>query len=1204
MLYREAGSVSADRRPEPLRIELLGGFRVTCGAREIPGDGWRLAKARSLVKILALAPGQSLLRDQLIELLWPELDPEAGANNLHQVLHVARRTLAGLVPGTKPNAIIRLRRGVLSLDPPTPLWVDVAAFERRAAELASSGDPADFYPALDLYRGDLLPDDLYEEWAADRRTALRELYLDLLDRLAVLHAERREATPAIDALRRLVAIEPDREEAHRALMELYALTGRRQQALRQFERVREILERELEIEPEPETDELYAAILSGDYPTETWETEVPPDPVAAPRPEITESIAEFLGRAGDFVGRGEELGKLQRALERVVGGRGQIILIAGEPGIGKTRMSEEFLRYAGAQGVRTLWGRCYEGDGAPAYWPWVQIVRAYLDGRATAELRTVMGAGAADIARIAPELRERLPDLPEPPPLDPDGERFRLFDSMATFLKRAAARAPLALIIDDLHSADRSSLLLLEFLAREIPTTGLLIVGTYRHVEVDRGHPLTRTLGQLARHDANERITLDGLSVADIERYILLVTGQAVPAGLAAAVHDQTEGNPFFVREIVALLMEEERLSNPEDVRSWRLTIPHGIRETIALRTARLSDTAHRVLTTASVSGRDFELSIVARVAGLDELDTLDALEEALATGLVVESPPTPGGFRFTHAIAREILYDELSHSRRLRMHLLTGEAIQAIAADQINEHLSDVAYHFAAAAPVGAATRAIEYLQLAAAQAASRVAYAEACDYLRRAVDIHLEHFAPDDEGAAELLLRLGDALTRAGESVEAHNAYARAAEIARRLGDSRRLARAAIGTFDAGYYSAYWYSPFINLLEESLSQLQEEDLDLKVPILSRLATALQNSPESNERMRQISVEAVELAIRRDDPEELPFALYARLLAHWSPENDASVFRDATELLEAAQRISDTRMTLIGHAWRIHYFLESGALAEADQEINRYGSLAIASRQPQYLWADQLRRTMRLIAQGSFEEAEVSAIETRSRGQRSWPGPADANFFQQFFVIRREQDRLVELGSDIQGLIAEYPHDPLWRCIQALIHLETGDMQSARGLFNELRRSRFDDIPRDWFWLANLAILSEICAELGASAEAESLYRLLRPFDGRLICPGTDAVCLGPVSYYLGLLARTMSNAACATRYFEACAAQSASLGFWPWLGYARLRHAEVIARESVSNPEAVRLLECAADIAERCGMPRLRRLVNGLPAERSAIV
>ncbi|MEZ4571344.1 MAG: BTAD domain-containing putative transcriptional regulator [Thermomicrobiales bacterium] len=434
--------MSAETQLEALRIELLGGFRIACGASEIPDDGWRLAKARSLVKIVVLAPGQSILREQLVELLWPDLDPDAGSNNLHQALHVARRTLGALLPDEKPNRILRLQRGILSLDPAAPLWIDVDVFEERARDLQTADDPGRFYETLDLYRGDLLPDDLYEDWAAERRIALHEQYLSLLDRLARLHVARREATPAIDALRRIVAIEPDRERAHRQLMELYALTGRRQQALRQYERVREILERELDLEPEPETDDLYGAILSGDFPFQTWTVEQPVTAEPESRPEITESIADFLGRAGDFVGRSQELGVLQEALERVIGGEGEIILVAGEPGIGKTRMSEEFLRYAGSQGVRTLWGRCYEGDGAPAYWPWVQIVRSYVEGRSTAELQKVMGPGAADIARITPELRDRLPDLEEPPPLDPDGERFRLFDSMTTFLKNAAERSP------------------------------------------------------------------------------------------------------------------------------------------------------------------------------------------------------------------------------------------------------------------------------------------------------------------------------------------------------------------------------------------------------------------------------------------------------------------------------------------------------------------------------------------------------------------------------------------------------------------------------------------------------------------------------------------------------------------------------------------------------------------------------------------
>ena len=932
--------MSADTQTEVLRIELLGGFRIACGADEIPDDGWRLAKARSLVKIVALAPSQSIHREQLVDLLWPELDPDAGSNNLHQALHVARRTLGALFPETKPNRILRLQRGVLSLEPPAPLWIDAESFEREARELQSIDDPASFYPTLDIYRGDLLPDDLYEDWAAEHRIALHEQYLSLLDRLAALHRARYEATPAIDALRRVVAIEPDREEAHRGLMELYALTGRRQQAIRQYERAREILERELELEPEPETDDLYDAILSGAFPAETWEIEAAePQPVS--RPEITESIADFLGRAGDFVGRSEELGILQNALERVIGDEGEIILVAGEAGIGKTRMSEEFLRYASAQGVRTLWGRCYEGDGAPAYWPWVQVVRSYMEGRSTAELRTVMGPGAADIARIAPELRERLPDLEEPPPLDPDGERFRLFDSMTTFLKNAAERAPLALIIDDLHSADRSSLLLLEFLAREVAETGLLIVGTYRHVEVDRGHPLTRTLGQLARHEANERITLEGLSVADIDRYIELVTGRATPEGLAAAIHEQTEGNPFFVREIVALLIEEERLNHPEDVRSWRLTIPHGIRETIALRTARLTDTAHRVLTTASVSGRDFELPIVAQVADLDELDTLDALEEALGTGLIVESPPTPGGFRFTHAITRQTLYDDLSQARRLRMHLRTGEAIEKLTRDDIEAQIPELAHHYYIAASLDPEIRAVEYLKRAGRQALAQIAYSEAARYLGQALEV-VEQRSPDDtDTRCRLLLDRGEALMSAGDSQEALDTYLEATELARSEGIQRTFARAAIGVSDAAFQVGEVEGRYITVLEEAIDAVRQDSSLLQIQALEAyirdLARVFSNVPNGVERAHRLSDEALAVAQQVGSPEAMLTAVAARQHTLWDLSPSDERLQNSAEILRLAGQLKDQRRQLLGHAWRVFDFVLLGDIKSAEREDQSY---------------------------------------------------------------------------------------------------------------------------------------------------------------------------------------------------------------------------------------------------------------------------
>jgi eukaryotic-like serine/threonine-protein kinase len=256
-----------------------------------------------------------------------------------------------------------------------------------------------------------------------------------------------------------------------------------------------------------------------------------------------------------FVGRVGELAELAADLDAVVAGRGGVVLLAGEPGIGKTRLAEELAARAAARGALVLWGRCWEGEGAPAFWPWVQVVRAYVQAQAgdPSELRRDLGAGAADIAQLVPAVRERLPDLPAPPPLEPEAARFRLFDSLAGFLRTAAARRPLLLVLDDLHWVDVPSLALLRFVGRELEGAGPLVVGSYRHTEVDQGHPLLAAVADLTRGQ-HRRLLLGGLDQRDVASFVALVAGVEPSAELAAAVYRQTDGNPFFVTEVVRLL--------------------------------------------------------------------------------------------------------------------------------------------------------------------------------------------------------------------------------------------------------------------------------------------------------------------------------------------------------------------------------------------------------------------------------------------------------------------------------------------------------------------------------------------------------------------------------------------------------------------------------------------------------------------------
>jgi DNA-binding SARP family transcriptional activator len=319
---------------QPLRLELLGGFHVSSGERAIDEPAWRLSKSRSLVKLLALSPGHQLHREQLIDALWPELDPAAGANNLNQALHVARRALAAVLPGVAPTSIIRLDRQMVLFDPSVPLWVDIDAFEQASGAAMSTSQISRFYDAIDLYRGDLLPEDRYDDWTVSRRDALRDQFLSLLLRLASLHEARQEADQAIDALRRVVAVEPEREEAHVGLMRLYALTGRRQQAIRQYERLCDILARELDSEPDAATRRLYAQIVDHRFPVVPWQPETPPvdesreEPVAVdiPAPAIvSRSVPDF------FVDRELERSALARELEHTPAGHEREAVEYGKP---------------------------------------------------------------------------------------------------------------------------------------------------------------------------------------------------------------------------------------------------------------------------------------------------------------------------------------------------------------------------------------------------------------------------------------------------------------------------------------------------------------------------------------------------------------------------------------------------------------------------------------------------------------------------------------------------------------------------------------------------------------------------------------------------------------------------------------------------------------------------------------------------------
>jgi DNA-binding winged helix-turn-helix (wHTH) protein/predicted ATPase len=454
------------------------------------------------------------------------------------------------------------------------------------------------------------------------------------------------------------------------------------------------------------------------------ETHAPPS-----RPPLGQSI---------FIGRTLILAELERALGEALGGHGRMVLLGGEPGVGKTSTTKELACTAAGRGASVLSGWCYEGEGAPPYWPWIQILHAALEGPEAVVLREELGAGASDILQIVPEVRERLPDLPEPPRLPPEEIRFRLFQSITTFLQNRAAQTPLLVVLDDLQWADSASLRLLEFMAREMAASPILVLGAYRDDELGAGDALTGTLAELARHALCERLVLGGLSREEVSELLASVTDTQPSLALIEAVTERTGGNPFAIKEIASLLRSEGRLAELARSDAMQLRLPPTVKEMIRRRLSRLSSESRSLLRVAALVGQEFDTRILERVSPESAGSVLEWLEEAVEATLVTEPPTAPGRYQFAHALIRETLYEELSLSRRVALHGSVGAALEGLYGEALEPHLSELAHHFfQAVAGGGDPSKALHYALLASERADRLFAWREVISHTGRALSL-----------------------------------------------------------------------------------------------------------------------------------------------------------------------------------------------------------------------------------------------------------------------------------------------------------------------------------------------------------------------------------------------------------------------------------------------------------------------------------
>jgi tetratricopeptide (TPR) repeat protein len=561
---------------------------------------------------------------------------------------------------------------------------------------------------------------------------------------------------------------------------------------------------------------------------------------AAPSPSHSDSASSPLDRLprGVFVGREHELDRLRAAFDEAFAGRGSVAVMAGEPGIGKTRTTQELETYVRMRGGYVFWGRAYESAGAPALYPWIQV------GNAWGASVDVLGAGATALAQlpVRGELVRLFPDLRELPRFanaetadDPEEAQFRLFDAYAQFMRNQSRERPWLVVLDDLHWADKPTLRLLQFVARELSTMRVMVVGTYRDTELSRSHPLAEALAELNREAGFLRLSLRGLSEAEVGRYMAEVAGREPSRALVHSTFEETEGNPFFLSEVVNLMAEEGTLA-ADSVAEVKL--PEGVKEALGRRLDRLSEGANDLLALAAVVGREFAYDTLRLVGdrGDDELVLL--IEEGLRAR-VIEETDRPGRYRFTHALMQETLLDELSATRRVRLHGLIGEALEHQWQGRADERAARLAHHFAESATLAAEHRAkaVHYLVAAGRQAAERFAWNEATGLFERALAFMGDQPGDDcGENRGEVLRSLGEAAANGGEYRSSWRALMQATEAYEAAGNARGLAQAAL-IADVGWAPT---ARVVTIYERALERLGDAEPELRARILSRLIDPL----------------------------------------------------------------------------------------------------------------------------------------------------------------------------------------------------------------------------------------------------------------------------------------------------------------------------------------------------------------------------
>lgn len=912
-----------------------------------------------------------------------------------------------------------------------------------------------------------------------------------------------------------------------------------------------------------------------------------------------------IGGRPRFVGRDAELAGLGAALADAADGRGGgLVLISGEPGIGKTTLAGTFARRARGQGAQVAWGSSWEDGGAPPYWPWVQVLRSFERNAGAAALAEAAGSGAGLLAQLDPSLGS-----PRGASADGAGARLALFDAVTTALDRASQSAPLVVVLDDLHAAGRASALLLRFVS-EARLARVLLIALYRDVEARLDDELSEVVSAL---EANATlITLGGLSREEIH---LLLPG----AGhrVLAAVEQRSEGNPLFITQVARMLAAGSGTVADVDV-------PAGIRQTIRRQITQLTHTqsatgsgpgddkgtelragpaAGDVLTTAAVLADDLDPGLVAQVLGTSAEYVSVVFDRAARVGVLRANSAPLHRYVFTHALIREVLYGELSPHRRAEVHRSVAAVLEQLSR-RARASNAELAHHYLRAMPAetgagegsGIALRAIEYAGLAGRDALGALAYEDAAAHFQQALETVSRAQEVPPASRCELLLGLAEALMNSGTTERAEPHLREALRLARQSGAARHLAAAALLSaahldFNAPDESA------AALLREAADALGTDAPALRARTLARLAIALTEDPAA---ARKAAGQAVQVARQSGDPAALAAALGARQHVLWGTQNPGDALAGATEIVVAARTAGDPERELDGHVLRLTHLLESCNGPAARRELAQIERLAGLLRQPLARLMACSRRSTLSALEGDFPLAASQARLAWDIGKRASLPDAGAVLWGQLFAVWLETE-LPDGGEDqmeqiLRGLVARSHLSTAHAAALVLIDAEHGAWEQARGRFGELATAGMAAMQPDMVYVWALALLARGCCVLGSRQHAADLYQALLPFADRAAVAAGAVMCAGSVSRYLGGLAALSGHTASAEEHFQAAIAHHRRLGARPLLARTLHEYAQLLAARAAGSDlaRAAEALAEARAIVGECGMTKLAAILN----------